>query len=252
MNIKKMYLSTMDENAHNLAKSNGLGIELAEFCTAWNLDDQFAETDAKVRLEMACSDRFVLHGPFNELFPCAIDPKAKQLAAMRYRQTIETAQNYGIRKLVFHGGYNPRIYFPCWYTEQSIQFWMDFLPQIPNNMVLCLENVLEEEPGMLADILRGVNSPKLRMCLDVGHANAYSKIPVAQWITSCADVLDHFHVHNNDTTWDTHSALDCGTMDMVSVLSSIDKNCPNATVTLELLQAESSLQWLKGHNLWEE
>ena len=73
--MDKFYLSTIDENAHLLAKKYGLGIEIAEFCTPWFLDTDFDEVDPKIREKLSCSDRFVLHAPFSELFPCAIDPR---------------------------------------------------------------------------------------------------------------------------------------------------------------------------------
>ena len=43
------YLSTIDPNAHLTAKKYGLGLEIAEYCTAWNMDQEFAQTDPAVR-----------------------------------------------------------------------------------------------------------------------------------------------------------------------------------------------------------
>ena len=252
MKKEKLYLSTIDDHAHTLAMSQGLGLEIAEFSTAWNLDDEFAQTDAIVSPKLRCSDRFTLHGPYSELFPCAIDRKVRALAAQRYRQTIETALHYGIHKIILHAGFNPWLYFPCWFTEQSISFWKEFEKEIPEGVELVLENVLEEQPEHLADIIRAVDSPKIRMCLDVGHAHAYSKAPVEKWVRDCGDVIDHFHVHNNDGSWDTHSPLDCGTIPMKALLSQIEAACPNATLTLELMDGASSLNWLRKEEILEE
>ena len=242
--MDKFYLSTIDENAHLLAKQYGLGIEIAEFCTPWFLDTEFAQIDPVIREKMKCSDRFVLHAPFSELFPCAIDPKVRAVAAERYRQVIQVAQRYGIKKIVVHGGYNPRIYFPIWYTEQSVLFWKEFVKEIPEGMVFCLENVFEEEPAMLTEIVRQVGDPKIRMCLDVGHVNAYSKIPVMEWLKNCADIVAHFHIHNNDTSRDSHSQLFDGTISMKELLVTIEEKYPGATITLELMDAEPSVHWL--------
>lgn len=251
MNRENLYLSTVDPNAHLLSKRFGLGLEIAEFCTAWNLDRDLTETEEALKPKLSCTDRFTLHGPFNELFPCAIDPKAQDLAAFRFRQAMAQAQKYGISRVIFHGGYNPWLYFPCWYQEQSPKFWQELLPYIPENMVLYVENVLEEEPEMLAGIIRAVDSPKIRMCLDIGHANAYSKHSPFDWIDQCADVIGHFHIHNNDGTWDTHRPLFDGTISMEELLFSIDAKCPAATITLELPEAESSVLWLTDHHFLE-
>ena len=241
----KVYLSTIDPNAHMTARKYGLGLEIAEYCTAWNMDEKFLETHAKVREEMAGARDIVLHGPFNELFPCAIDPMVREIARHRYRQAIKLAQKYDAPKIIIHGGYNPRLYYPVWYTEESVRFWKEFLTEVPDEKMIVLENVLEEEPGMILDIIRQVNNPKLRMCLDIGHVNAYSSVPLSQWLEVCGPYIRHFHIHNNDGSLDTHNALMEGSIPMAEFLRESVRKCPDATFTLEVMDAESSVRWLK-------
>ena len=243
MDKTKLYISSTASDAHDVAEQCGLGIEIAEYCTAWNMDDKFSEVHPKVLEEIDGISHKVLHAPFNELFPCAIDPKARELAAERYRQAISLAKDYGATKVIVHGGYNPWIYFPVWYVGESIKFWKAFLQETPG-VEIVLENVLETEPQWLLDIVKGVDDPHLRLCLDVGHVNAYSKIPVMEWLKEWAPYLSHFHIHNNDGSWDTHSALDCGTIPMRELLTMAEELCPDATFTLELMEAEASVRWL--------
>ena len=240
----RIYLSTIDENAAVLAKNHGLGIEVAEFCTAWFLDEKRQEIEPVIQGYLKSSDRFVLHGPFNELFPCAIDKKIRAVAAERYKQTIEAAASYGIKKIVIHGGYNPRIYYPQWYTPESVVFWQEFVNEIPEDMVICLENVFEEEINMLSDIVRAIDDKRIRMCLDIGHVNAYSKVPVSRWIEECADIIEHFHIHNNDGSWDNHCQLYDGSIPMEEILKLIEEKCPTASISLELVDSEPSVEWL--------
>lgn len=247
LNRNQAFLSTIDPVAGQLARENGLGVEIAEFCTASNLDDSFSETDAAVQRQISGVPHRLLHGPFNELFPCAIDPLARKVAAFRYRQALELAQRYQAEKVILHGGYNPRLYFPCWYTEQSVLFWKQFLEENPGNYQICLENVLEEEPEMLLSIVRQVNDPRLSLCLDLGHVNAYSPTPAESWIESWGNHLSHVHVHNNDGTADTHSALDCGTLNLEAILQSLT----HVTVTLELPQIGGAIGWLAEKGVLE-
>ena len=243
MNKKNVYISTTAPDASQLAVQYGLGIEIAEYCTAWNMDDEFTSTDAAVQIKLEGIERKVLHAPFNELFPCAIDRKARALAAERYRQAIGLAKTYGATKVVVHGGYNPWIYYPVWYTEQSIIFWKEFLREDPG-MEIVLENVLETDPQWLLDIVKGVGNPRLKLCLDIGHVNAYSKIPLNDWLENWAPHISHFHIHNNDTSWDTHSPLTEGTIPMKDLLEKAYLLCPDATFTLELMEAEASVKWM--------
>ena len=248
MNKKNVYISTTAPDASQLAVQYGLGIEIAEYCTAWNMDDEFTSTDAAVRIKLEGIESKVLHAPFNELFPCAIDRKARALAAERYRQAIDLAKAYEATKVVVHGGYNPWIYYPVWYTEQSIIFWKEFLREDPG-MEIVLENVLETDPQWLLDIVKGVGNPRLKLCLDIGHVNAYSKIPVMDWLENWAPYLSHFHIHNNDTSWDTHSPLTEGTIPMKELLEKASLLCPDATFTLELMEAEASVKWMADNDL---
>lgn len=244
MTKEQFFISTIASDDADIARRYDLGLEIAEYCTAWNMDDQFEDTHASLQPKLTGISRKVFHGPFNELFPCAIDPKARELAAYRYRQAIRLAKSYGAEKIIFHGGYNPRIYYPIWYTEQSILFWKEFLQKDPG-ITIVLENVLEEEPDMLLDIIKGVNHPQLQMCLDVGHVNAYSKLSPLEWLENCAPYLSHFHLHNNYGDMDFHNGLDMGSIPMKQLLARANKLCPQATFTLEVMQAEPSVLWLQ-------
>ena len=243
-------LCTLDPAAPALAEQYGLGLELDEFCTAMNIDDpeMFAKLDAEIRSFGALPRIF--HAPFNELFPCAIDPKIRAVARQRLDQAYALARSYGLNRMVCHGNYLPNVYFPVWYVEQSIGFWKDFLSDKPADFRLYLENVLEPEPELLRDIVAGVDDPRCRLCLDVGHANVgcVSDVPVDQWLSVCAPLLGHLHLHNNDRSWDWHRPLSDGSIDMDAILTQFTAEAPDATVTLEHGQdSEQSLRWLTEH-----
>ena len=247
MRKENIYVSTIATDAVRVAKEYGLGLELAEYCTAWNMDEKFAGVDGVVKKKLDGISESLLHAPYNEMFPCAIDKKARQLAAYRYRQAIDLAKRYGAKKVIIHGGYNPRIYFPVWYVEQSIAFWKAFLEEDPGVQIV-LENVLEDDPQWLLDIVKGVDDPRLRLCLDIGHVNAYSALPVMDWLETWAPYISHFHIHNNDGSGDQHNALTDGTIPMEQLLSCAQALCPEATYTLELMKDKPSVEWLAENN----
>lgn len=170
------------------------------------------------------------------------------MASSRYCQAIDLAKRYGSTKVIIHGGYNPWIYFPVWYVEQSVLFWKEFLEADPG-MQIVLENVLETEPQWLLDIVKGVDDERLKLCLDIGHVNAYSGIPVMDWLERCAPWIGHFHIHNNDGTRDQHNALFAGNIPMLEFLHRAEELCPEATVTFELMKAEPSMNWLRENGV---
>ena len=249
MNRDKIYLSTIASDAPIFAREYGLGLEIAEYCTAWNMDRRFEVVDPRVKDSLKGISRSILHAPVNELFPCAVDEKARELAAYRYRQAIELAKRYGSRKVVIHGGYTPWFYDPVWYVGQSITFWKEFLKTDPG-VEIVLENVLETRPDLIVDIVEGVDDPRLRMCFDVGHINAYSYVPIVDWMEACAPWIGHIHINNNNGKEDQHYGLQEGTIPVKELLKRVDALCPDATVTLEMTEVKPSLDWLQKERIW--
>ena len=127
----KLYLSTIADDDYEQAAAYGVGLEIAEFCAAMNMDGElFPIFDSNVRIKMKSAGRFVFHGPFAELSPCSIDPKVRQVSMERYLQAARLAAQYGARRVVLHSGFIPQVYFPHWYEEESIKFWRELLPQL--------------------------------------------------------------------------------------------------------------------------
>ena len=132
-------------------------------------------------------------------------------------------------------------------------FWKEFMQEDPG-VEIALENVLETEKEWLVDIVKGVDHPRFRMCLDVGHVNAYSKTPVNEWLEAWAPYITHFHIHNNagfgtDGTADQHAPLMEGSIPMKELLLRIGELCPDATIALELMKNQSSVEWLLEEGL---
>lgn len=244
MRRDRLYLSTMDENAASLARREGLGLELTAFAYAPNLED--AARLAAAQSQLSGLSRAWLHAPFAELFPCAVDPMAREVAMHRYRQTLAVADRLGIRRLVVHAGYLPYVYFPEWFVAQSVEFWRELLRELPQDVCIALENVLEPSAELLVEIVRQVADPRLGLCLDVGHANTeISRVPPVEWIEPMAPWLLHFHLHNNFGGSDLHKPLGEGTIPMAALLETAQRLCPNASFTVETQNCAASLAWLR-------
>ena len=243
----RLYISTTAEDAAALARRYGLGLELAEFCTAMNMDRNFAENDARVRANMDGVCRFTFHAPFSEMSPAAIDPLVRDVTRQRYDQAIGLARGYGIRKTVIHSGFIPLVYYPAWFVPESVSFWRDYMARLPEDMTVCLENVMEPGPDLLCEIAAGVDDPRFRLCLDVGHANTtVSETPVTEWIDAMAPGLGHVHIHNNDGGRDLHRPLGDGELDMAALIDRIEALAPDVTYTIEnIMTAAASVDWLR-------
>ena len=241
--MRRFSISELDARAPELALARGMGLELIGFCTAERMEDEELLASEEVRLRPFM--RKSLHAPYYELTPCAIDSLIGWVSLHRYHQAVETSLRLGIRRMVVHSGYAPQMYFPEWFVPKSIEFWKDFVRELPEDFEMLLENVLDVRPEHIRDVCDGVDDPRLRICLDVGHANAYSEVPVEDWIAMLGGRIAHVHLHNNDGSRDAHAPLNAGIMDIVHILELLDKYAPEAEICIESVDAVSCLKTLE-------
>ena len=235
-----------------LAAEYGVGLELAEFCIHANLEENYAAAQDLIRRKQKLVPEAILHAPFSELCPSAIEPMIREVSAKRYGQSLELAERFHAEKIVIHSGFVPSLYYKEYFIPESAAFWKRFLKEHPDTPELVLENVMEDEPEMLLSLVKAVDHEKFRLCLDVGHANLMPVSP-EDWIRTYGPLLSHLHIHNNKgpvrggigARGDTHSALNDGIIDMEKVLRLAGETVPEATVTVETVYGRESLAWLR-------
>ena len=270
MRRDQLYISTMARDAGDTARRYGIGVEIAEYCTAWNMDRELETTKEVVASEIMGVQNLTLHAPFNEVSPAAIDPLILEITEKRYAQAVELALSYGARKVIVHTGYSGDWYFKEWFADSAINFWRDFLDAHRGDYIIVFENVFETDPYTMIDIAKGVNDSRFKLCIDVGHVNAaigYSKdLPstrvgedihrcrdVYQWIEESAPYISHFHIHNNGGVMDTHNALYDGTIDMPRLLRLIEDKCDrDVTYTMEVHDGQDNVEWLMREGLLDD
>ena len=246
MKKERLFLSTIADDAVQTAREFGLGVELAQFCLAENMDK--TPPDVQASLDAALQvPRRVFHAPFAELCPAAIDPLVREVAKRRFLQAAALAKRYGAEKMVVHSGFIPLVYYPEWFAPQSATFWREFLNDV-DGLILCVENVMETSPDALRQIAEQVNDPRLRICFDVGHAFCQSG-DLAPWLDALAPYISHVHLHNNHGSFDEHLGLPDGTLDMAAVIRQLEALAPQATYTLEVRSARASVEWLLKEGL---
>ena len=265
----RIYIATFSRGAEEAAAKYGFGLELNDLCISSNLEKEKREgvvSRMKNELERAGASgrRNFMHGPFTELTPAAIDPKAIDLMLMRYRDTLDICSEMGIQDIVLHDGYIPLIYQKDWHKKRSVSFWKEFGSEIPDGTTVYIENVFDDEPYLLMEILEEVGSDKYKICLDVGHANAVGtesalmsaganlneKSLISKWIEAMGPMIGHFHLHNNDGRSDMHDDINKGTLDYPEILAAIERYCArDVSMTIESREAEPSAELLFNHFL---
>ncbi len=246
----RLFIATFSAGALEIIKEDKLNIEINHTCISESLDDENrAHLLGKIRsdIEECGAERVLVHGPFTEIIPAAIDYKARRFAMERLEQSYQVAAAIGAEAMIVHTGYIPFMYFKEWQAEKSAIFWQKFMEDKPSDFRLYVENVLDDEPYMMADMMKQIKDPRIGICLDVGHALAagHSSVPIESWIGVLGPHIGHFHIHNNRGDGDTHSPLGDGILDFHSIISAAETNCrPEVTFTIESREAVPSVKWL--------
>ena len=94
-----------------------------------------------------------------------------------------------------------------------------------------MENVFDRQWQPLMDVKRKVQEINFALCLDIGHANCYSHLPVTEWVKNLFPYIEHMHVHDNMGEKDSHLALGQGSIEIEKVFKKVKKS--KCTYTIE-------------------
>lgn len=200
-----------DINKINIDEINDLGIGLEIQSFPQNILDEdysFIIDDCKEKLKNF-SNIISLHGSSFDLNPGSTDKKVIELTKYRYMQSVEIAKEIGAKYVIFHSQLDPLLSVEKirkLKLENQINFWKEFIKEIEYiDITILLENEYDDSYEELLYIVKSVNSPKLRICLDTGHILAYSSKTLEDWILSTKDYIRYVHLHFNEGYNDSHS-----------------------------------------------
>ncbi|MFR5859466.1 MAG: hypothetical protein ACLUJC_09610, partial [Clostridia bacterium] len=102
MKQNQLFIATFSNDAAQLARAYGIGLELNHTCISEMLD--LSNRDAlleEIRRDMDASgadtpQKLLLHGPFTEIYPAAIDYRARELGMQRLNEAYAVAAALGV------------------------------------------------------------------------------------------------------------------------------------------------------------
>ena len=214
------------------ARSFGFGLEYSGFV------DPRAQGPASVEsfLRSGLRERVVaMHGPFVDLMPGSMDEEVDAVARKRIARGIEICAETGIPGIVLHTGWFPKTYPGALWVENALRFWEAMAGGMRSGAAIYLENVYEEGPELLAELLDRLGDRRVQACLDLGHAHANSRLSVAGWIEALGHRIGRVHLHNNHGSRDEHNGLEGGTIDIEAACRLLERRCPEAAWNLEIM-----------------
>ncbi|NLM39821.1 MAG: sugar phosphate isomerase/epimerase [Firmicutes bacterium] len=237
--------ASQPESAADLCRRYGLGVELQAFA---NPDYEQSVPDAVLRHNEVYKDISprALHGPFADLSMGSSDRLIRQVTYERFVYAHDRAVQVGAEHIVLHHGYVPGTNTPGGWLRRSVELWEQFFDEVEVQAQIYLENLLEDDPQLLLDVVSTVGRDSLGICLDIGHAHCHSRLPVLEWIMRAGDLIGYVHLHDNHGRNDDHLGLGSGSLPLDEVCSALEQYCPDAIWALEVGpdNAADSVFWL--------
>ncbi len=214
-------------------------------------DEVSPEMRTKLRRALAPFTRVSVHGPLGNASLASINPGIWRESLRQHVAAVELAHDIGARVLVTHPGdlRDPR--FAGEFMRLSVEALGALARRAEElDVTLAVENCGPYHSGIdrtaadLAELLSRVASPKLAVCLDVGHGAVNRN--TAEIVELLGAKIVHLHVHDNHGTRDEHLPMGRGTIDfevLAPVLRRFD-GMAIAEIVWEAGASESSKQLL--------
>lgn len=226
-----------------LCLNNNLGLEIQGFYNPTLIDTKESD-EILARYKKALKGFKAgksLHAPFWDLNLGSKHPMVKEATMKAFNYAYSVAKELGCTEIVVHNGFIPNTSFYQGWVKNATAFWQEFFKDKDNSITMMIENQCEEDSEVLKLAIDSVNDPRLKVCLDIGHAHANSNMRVEDWITSLGDRIGYLHLHNNHGKVkgqpsymnDEHLGLAGGNMDIKNVLNLLEQHCPDAIWNIE-------------------
>lgn len=223
-----------------LAEEYGMAFEYDDFMMPQMLDRK--EECRKLvsfykNLGRDCSQD-TMHGVFLDIAVHSVDSLIREASRRRVCQSMEIAQELGLRGVVFHTGLLSDFrddYYQRKWLEENVSFWTKILHDYPRQEVY-MENMFERDGIMCARIGEAMKSePRFGLCLDYAHAQAFGDSRrIEEWFRIASSHIRHMHINDNDLKDDLHLPIGKGSIDWKQFVRLMSWYRPKASILLEM------------------
>lgn len=166
--------------------------------------------------------RVFTHAPFFGLDVASIDRGISRYSVDCLEKAIDVTAALGGNLMVMHTGYLPqysRVGRRYWFRNWSVRMPSLVEKAQRKGVTIALENTWDDRPEVLLH-LKALLSERnnVAFCLDTGHLNVYSQLPLRRWWSGLGDDIAAIHLHDNDGLSDDHLPPGRGTVDFKTLV----------------------------------
>ena len=228
-------ISTIDEFDLEEYKRLDIGVEIQDF-TDPNLSKDEIDTivEKYKRLFNDSKLKRSMHGPFLDLKPASPDLEIRKVSYNKYLRALNIAKELEMDYIIFHSQINPYLNMPLLKDLNNLQakeFWEDILYEVKGfNGIILIENIFEETPEMLKELIEKIDLPNIKVNFDLGHARLGS-VSLEKWIRELKGYIAYVHLHTNDKVYDQHHVPT--EVEIMALMNLLNKYELNPTISLE-------------------
>lgn len=249
--MSKIYIQPPNDDSFDnflmYAKQNAYNMEIASFAYSDILDTNWQVILKSYQRKLHDFEGDIsVHGAFQDLTIHSKDKQIRKITRDRIFLNLKISEDINAKYIVFHGNFIPLItresYKQNW-IEQNANFWLEVLDKY--SIIILIENLWEPTPEIFRELLYKVNSPRLKICFDTGHANIFSKVPIKEWIALLNKDIAYIHINDNKGVVDDELVPGEGTVDWQEFSELIKKHQITPEIVLEVGTLEKTRQSLK-------
>ena len=198
-----------------------LGLEYVE------LVHQFPAENIDVNVLESYNLKYSIHAPFMDVNIASVQDKSRLNSIKQIKDSIDFANEINAEAVVVHPGLAPFLankYFldtVYKYSNESIE---EIGKYSENQGILTTIENMPTFDGMIYQNLKDLDellvSLDMSMTLDIGHANHAGYSPEAMYF----DSIKHVHTHDNFGDDDAHLALGEGSIELNTIINTLEKN----------------------------
>lgn len=187
-------------------------------------DDRFVIEVTRLRREIEAGGIKVdtVHGPWR--YPCDATDSDRAERFEKMTKAMVIARYLGAKYMVVHplmpyGVNSPEAPDEVYAINRQ---YFAALANVGKNLgiTVCLENMPFTDfplstPERIAELVRDINSPYLKICFDTGHANMFGT-PIGESVRELGELIAVVHAHDNFADDDTHNVPYNGTVDWMN------------------------------------
>ena len=230
-----------------------LEVATFSFSNVYDADWRSILTEQKQKLA-GFKGKISLHGVFQDLLIHSNDKEIAQISKERIANNLKLAGELNATQVVFHGNFNPFVkdqYYRKDWEEKNASFWKEMLDCY--NGGILIENCWEPSPAIFCGLLDKVNSPRLNLCFDIGHANVYSNVPIKEWFVMLGHKMPYIHISDNFGEVDQHLEVGKGKINWQEFSTFAQNYATNPELVFEMVtleKTEESLRYLKENAIY--